>query len=170
MTTKSSTGADAGVQRTAGIVVASTRAAAGIYQDECGPLIQAWLYEQDISVVSAEVVRDGEPVRDAMVRMLDAGVSVLLSSGGTGLSPDDRTPEMTWPLLERPLPGIMEAIRAAGRESTPMAALSRGYAGATGKTLIVNLPGSPSGVRDGLRILQPILTHICGQLEGRNEH
>ncbi|MFI5086622.1 MAG: molybdopterin-binding protein, partial [Actinomycetales bacterium] len=96
--------------------------------------------------------------------------AVILTSGGTGLSPDDLTPEMTQPLLEREIPGIMEAIRAAGAAQTPLAALSRGYAGTVGSTVLVNLPGSAGGIRDGLAVLAPILGHLCDQLEGSHEH
>jgi molybdenum cofactor synthesis domain-containing protein len=96
--------------------------------------------------------------------------SVIITSGGTGLSADDVTPEQTEPLLDRTVPGIMEALRAAGLQKTPMASLSRGHAGIAGETFIVNLPGSPSGVMDGLSVLAPVLTHICDQLEGSHAH
>ena len=87
----------------------------------------------------------------------------------TGLSPDDLTPEETLPLLEREVPGIMEAIRRAGAAKTPLAPLSRGHAGTAGRTFIVNLPGSPSGVMDGLTVLDPLIGHICDQAEGAKD-
>ncbi|MSR98869.1 MogA/MoaB family molybdenum cofactor biosynthesis protein [Arthrobacter sp. BL-252-APC-1A] len=157
-------------RRTAAILVASTRAAAGVYEDQAGPLLQDWLYTHGYDVVLAEVVPDGEEVSKALQRMLALQPSVLFTSGGTGVSPTDATPEQTLPLLDRQMPGVMEALRADGLTKTPMAALTRGYAGTAGKTFVLNLPGSPSGVTDGLAVLEPILGHICGQLEGINEH
>jgi molybdenum cofactor synthesis domain-containing protein len=156
--------------RSAGVIIASTRAANGIYQDECGPLLADALQQCGFEVLGPHLAADGEPVRAAFDLLLRRQPSVIITSGGTGLSPDDVTPEITAALLERPLPGIMEAIRAAGRSKTPLAALSRGYAGSVGRTLVVNLPGSPGGVRDGLEVLTPLLDHICVQLEGGNPH
>ncbi|MCC3292740.1 MULTISPECIES: molybdenum cofactor biosynthesis protein B [unclassified Arthrobacter] len=157
-------------RRTAGVLIASTRAAAGTYQDECGPLIADWLYALGYDIVLAEVVPDGVEVAASLQRILALEPSVLLTSGGTGLSPDDVTPESTEPLLDRHVPGVMEAIRAKGLASTPMAAISRGFAGTAGRTFVVNLPGSPAAVADGLAVLEPIIGHICGQLEGKREH
>lgn len=156
--------------RRAGIVIASTRAAAGTYQDQSAPLIGQWLAAHGFAVAEAAVVPDGEPVGDALRALLDSGARVAITSGGTGLSPDDRTPEMTAPLLERELPGIMEAIRAAGRAKTPHADLSRGHAGTAGKTFIINLPGSPRAVKDALEVLNPVIMHLCEQLEGGHGH
>ncbi|MBO0908342.1 MogA/MoaB family molybdenum cofactor biosynthesis protein [Arthrobacter sunyaminii] len=157
-------------RRTAAVLIASTRAARGIYEDECGPLAADWLYALGFDVVLAEVVPDGDAVGEALQRMLALEPAVILTSGGTGLSPDDRTPEQTLPLLDREVPGIMEALRADGRTKTPMAAISRGHAGTAGRTFIVNLPGSPGAVAEGLAVLEPVIGHICGQLEGHNEH
>ncbi|MCQ2001935.1 MogA/MoaB family molybdenum cofactor biosynthesis protein [Arthrobacter zhaoxinii] len=157
-------------RRTAGVLIASTRAAAGTYQDECGPLIADWLYALGYDIVLAEVVPDGVEVAASLQRILALEPSVLLTSGGTGLSPDDVTPESTEPLLDRQVPGVMEALRAKGMASTPMAAISRGFAGTAGRTFVVNLPGSPGAVADGLAVLEPIIGHICGQLEGKREH
>lgn len=156
--------------RKAGVVIASTRAAAGIYSDETGPVITDWLTEHGFDVFPAMVVPDGEAVGAAIRALLTQHPAVVITSGGTGLSPTDRTPEMTQPLLDREIPGIMEAIRNAGAQKTPMAALSRGHAGAAGTTFIVNLPGSPKGVMDGLGVLDPILSHLCDQLAGGNDH
>lgn len=156
--------------RTAALIIASTRAAAGVYQDECAPLIQRWLVGKGYAVQRAEVVPDGPAVRDALEQCLKGKPAVLITSGGTGLSEDDVTPDLTEPFLTRSLPGIMEALRRAGAEKTPMAALSRGHAGVSGRTFVINLPGSPGAVQDGLAVLDPILDHICAQLEGSHEH
>ena len=157
-------------RRTAAVLIASTRASSGVYEDECGPLAADWLYALGFDVVLAEVVPDGPGVGEALRRMLALEPAVILTSGGTGLSPTDHTPEQTLPLLDREVPGVMEALRAYGCTKTPMAAISRGYAGTAGRTFIVNLPGSPGAVADGLSVLEPIIAHICGQLEGRREH
>lgn len=157
-------------QRTARVVIASTRAAAGVYEDECAPLIRDWFEARGYVAHDALVVPDGPAVGDAIAHSLAVSPSVLVTSGGTGLSADDVTPEATEPFLTRFLPGIMEEVRRAGVAKTPMAALSRGHAGVAGKTFVINLPGSPKAVRDGLAVLDPILDHICAQLEGNHEH
>lgn len=157
-------------QYRAGIVVASTRAAKGERADASAPVLHTWLRNQGFSVLAPVIVADGEPMRAAMLEFLGQQIDVLLTTGGTGLTPDDQTPEMTKPLLEREIPGIMEAIRAAGRENTPMAALSRGYAGIAQGALLVNLPGSSAGIADGLAVLEPILAHLLAQLGGNHEH
>ncbi|GAC1510314.1 MAG: MogA/MoaB family molybdenum cofactor biosynthesis protein [Pseudarthrobacter sp.] len=149
--------------RKAGVVVASTRAAAGIYEDETGPVIIDWLTEHGFEAYPAMVVPDGEPVGAAIRALLTQRPAVVITSGGTGLSPDDRTPDVTLPLLDREIPGRMEAIRRAGVTKTPLAVLSRGDAGAAGRP-------SPKGVMDGLAVLDPLIGHLCDQLEGRNGH
>ena len=116
------------------------------------------------------MVPDGESVGAALRALLTQQPAVIITSGGTGLSPTDATPEQTLPLLDREIPGIMEGIRRVGTDKTPTAMLSRGHAGAAGKTFIVNLPGSPKGVMDGLGVLDPILGHLCEQLEGGHGH
>ncbi|MBP2411282.1 molybdenum cofactor synthesis domain-containing protein [Arthrobacter stackebrandtii] len=154
----------------AAVVIASTRAALGVYPDRSGPIIQDWLAEHGFDAAAPVVVPDGEPVGAALRAVLAQHPAVVITSGGTGLSPTDQTPEMTRPLLEREIPGIMEAIRAAGLAKTPMAALSRGHAGLAGSTVIVNLPGSPSGVMDGLAVLDPLIIHLCEQVAGTHGH
>ncbi len=148
------------------VVVASNRAAAGVYEDETGPLIVAALQEWGFDVASI-VVPDGKPVREAMLRAIARGARVILTTGGTGLTPTDQTPEMTRKLIDVEVPGIAEAIRAYGvANGVPAAALSRGLAGVSGKCLIVNLPGSKGGVKDGLVVLAPIVRHAVEQIVG----
>ena len=156
--------------RRAGIVIASTRAATGVYEDRSAPVIADWLIEHGFDVIPAAVVPDGPSVGAALRALLALDPSVVVTSGGTGLSPDDATPEETLPLLQREIPGVMEAIRRAGAAKTPLAALSRGHAGVAGRTFVVNLPGSPSGVMDGLSVLDPMIGHLCDQLEGSHGH
>lgn len=153
--------------RRAGIVIASTRAATGVYEDRTGPVVADWLADHGFDVIPPAVVPDGPSVGAALRALLALGPAAIITSGGTGLSQDDVTPEQTRPLLDRDVPGIMEALRAAGSAKTPLAALSRGHAGLAGRTFIVNLPGSPSGVMDGLAVLDPIIGHICDQAAGR---
>ncbi|MHC3004951.1 MogA/MoaB family molybdenum cofactor biosynthesis protein [Gordonia metallireducens] len=153
-------------QRVAQIVVASTRASTGVYPDRTGPIIEAWLVEQGFSVAERDVVADGPPVGAAIRAAVYAGVDLVLTTGGTGLSPTDRTPEETRPLLDVEIPGLADAIRAAGLPKVPTAVLSRGLAGIAGTTLVVNLPGSTGGVRDGLAVLTGVVHHALDQIRG----
>ncbi|MFI7213073.1 molybdenum cofactor biosynthesis protein B [Micromonospora maritima] len=148
------------------VVVASNRAAAGVYEDTSGPLLVAGLRELGCTVDAPVVVPDGDPVGDALRAARDEGVDVVVTSGGTGITPTDRTPEVTRSLLDYEIPGIAEAIRAHSRDTVPTAALSRGLAGVAGRMLVVNLPGSRGGARDGLAVLGPILRHAVDQLRG----
>ena len=149
------------------VVVASNRAAAGVYADETGPLIVSALKELGFVVDAPVVVPDGDPVGAAIRAAVDGGARLVLTTGGTGLTPTDRTPEQTRALLDREVPGIAEAIRAAGvAAGVPSAVLSRGLAGVAGDCLVVNLPGSRGGVKDGLAVLQPWLVHAVEQVVG----
>ena len=148
------------------VIVASNRASAGVYQDTSGPLLVAGLGELGCAVDGPVVVPDGEPVAEALRAAVADGMDVVLTSGGTGVTPTDRTPEATRGLLDFEVPGIAEAIRAYSRDHVPAAALSRGLAGVAGRTLIVNLPGSTGGAKDGLAVLGPILRHTVAQIRG----
>ena len=148
------------------VVVASNRAAAGVYADTSGPRLVAGLRELGCDVADPIVVPDGEPVAAALRAAVAEEFDVVLTSGGTGVTPTDRTPEATRGLLDFEVPGIAEAIRAYSRDRVPAAALSRGLAGVAGRTLIVNLPGSTGGAKDGLAVLGPILRHTVDQIHG----
>ncbi|MGV9669909.1 MULTISPECIES: MogA/MoaB family molybdenum cofactor biosynthesis protein [unclassified Gordonia (in: high G+C Gram-positive bacteria)] len=153
-------------QRVARVVVASTRAANGVYTDRTGPLISAWLADRGITVDEVDVVVDGPAVGDAIRAGIYAEVDLVVTTGGTGLSPTDRTPEQTRPVLDVELPGLADAIRTAGLPEVPTAILSRGIAGVAGRTLVINLPGSTGGVRDGLDVLGTVLDHALDQIRG----
>ncbi|AWB96932.1 molybdenum cofactor biosynthesis protein [Agromyces badenianii] len=152
--------------RTAVVIVASTRAAAGVSPDRTGPVIARWFADRGFEVVGPEVVADGDAVATALRRSLEGRPAVIVTTGGTGLSPSDATPEATAPLLDREVPGVMEELRRRGTASTPTAVLSRGLAGVAGSTFLVNLPGSTGGVRDGLAVLDDVLDHVLDQLAG----
>ncbi len=149
------------------VIAASNRAAAGVYEDTTGPLIVAALADLGFDVTGPVVVPDGEPVGEAIRAAVAAGARAVVTTGGTGLTPTDLTPEVTAPLLDREVPGIAEAIRAHGTaQGVPTAALSRGLAGVSGQALVVNLPGSRGGVKDGLAVLAPLLRHAVEQIVG----
>ena len=149
------------------VVVASNRAAAGVYADRGGPVLVDGLRSLGFEVDGPQVVPDGEPVAAALVAAVAAAYDVVLTTGGTGLTPGDLTPEMTRRVIDREVPGLAEAIRAyGGTHGVPSAALSRGLAGLAGSTLVVNLPGSTGGCRDGLAVLAPVLAHAVEQVRG----
>jgi molybdenum cofactor synthesis domain-containing protein len=148
------------------VITVSDRTAAGVYEDRGGPLLVSLLTAAGCSVDGPLVVPDGEPVEVALRSALTRAYDVIVTTGGTGLTPRDLTPEMTARVLDRQVPGIAEAIRAAGLVGVPTSMLARGLAGVAGRTLIVNLPGSTGGVRDGVAVIAPILRHAVEQLAG----
>ena len=149
------------------VIAASNRAAAGVYEDTTGPLIVKALVDEGFDVTGPVVVPDGDPVGRAIREAVHAGARAVITTGGTGLTPTDRTPEVTRALLDREVPGIAEAIRAHGiSQGVPTAALSRGLAGVVGQALVVNLPGSRGGVKDGLAVVVPVLRHAVDQIVG----
>ncbi|GAA1055815.1 hypothetical protein GCM10017608_30130 [Agromyces luteolus] len=156
---------DAAGTRRAIVLVASTRAAAGTADDTTGPVIVGWLGSRGFDAAAPRVVADAD-IADALRSAVDEQPAVILTTGGTGVSPTDRTPEATHAVLDRELPGVAEAIRTAGRSATPTAALSRALAGVAGRTVVVNLPGSRGGVADGLAVLDELLPHLVDQVAG----
>ena len=148
-------------------VTVSNRAAAGVYEDRSGPVLVSLLEAAGCAVDGPVVVADGSPVAVALRSAVASAYDVVVTTGGTGLTPLDLTPEMTREVLDREIPGIAEALRAAGAAAgVPAAILSRGVAGVAGRTLIVNLPGSTGGVRDGMAVLTPVLAHAVSQIHG----
>ena len=154
--------------RSAAVVIASTRAAAGGYDDRCGPMITEWLEQHGFSSVQSALVADGEPVGKALREAVADGVEVVITSGGTGISPTDETPAQTKAVLDYEIPGLADEIRRSGLPKVPTSVLSRGLCGVAGRTLVVNLPGSPGGVRDGLGVLAGVLDHALDQIAGKD--
>jgi molybdenum cofactor synthesis domain-containing protein len=156
-----------GAGRRAAVVVASTRAATGVYPDRSGPVLVDRLRAGGFEVGDPLVVPDGDELARALREVLASEPDLLLTSGGTGLTPTDGTPEATAPLLDMLVPGVAEALRAAGvAKGIPTAMLSRGLTGLAGRTFVANLPGSKGGVEDALEVLGPVLGHILLQIPG----
>jgi molybdenum cofactor synthesis domain-containing protein len=155
--------------RTAIVITASNRASKGIYEDSSGQILAAGLSDIGYSVTNTIIVADDiEQIQMEITKGLSAEIDLIVTTGGTGISPTDVTPEATAPLIKKLIPGISEALRAYSREKVPTADLSRGLAGVTGKSLIINLPGSPGGVRDGMVIIERLAGHVHDQLAGKD--
>lgn len=149
------------------VITCSNRSASGERADDSGQLLADLLQDAGHRVVSRVVVPDDvEAIRSAVRAGMAAGASAVLTTGGTGLTPTDVTPEAVHAMLDREVPGLADAIRLVNRDKVPTAVLSRGIAGAIGQTLVVTLPGSPGGVRDGAAVLLPVLDHAVAQLSG----
>ncbi|KRD09753.1 molybdenum cofactor biosynthesis protein [Mycobacterium sp. Root265] len=152
--------------RSARVIIASTRAAAGVYEDRTGPVIVEWLTGRGFDVGAPVVVADGAEVSRALFAAVDARVNVVITSGGTGISPTDRTADATADIVDYQIPGLADAIRRSGLPHVPTSVLSRGVCGVRDGVLIINLPGSTGGVKDGLGVLADVLEHALDQLAG----
>ena len=155
------------MSRRALVITVSTRASSGEWDDRSGPVLRDGIAAWGMAVDGPLVVSDGEPVEAALRDAVAAAYDLVVTTGGTGLTPTDLTPEMTVRVIDREIPGIAEAIRAAGvAKGVPTAVLSRGRAGTAGRTLVVNLPGSTGGVRDALEVLAAVVPHALDQIPG----
>lgn len=149
------------------VITVSTRASAGVYEDKSGPVIAGALADLDFEVDGPLVVPDGDEVGQALRDAVEQGYAVIITTGGTGLNPHDHTPEQTRSVLDVEVPQLSAAVARYGVEQgVPTAVLSRGLAGVAGRTLIVNLPGSSGGARDGMAVLGPVLPHAVSQIRG----
>jgi molybdenum cofactor synthesis domain-containing protein len=148
-------------------ITVSNRASAGVYEDRSGPVLVRLLQAAGCEVDGPVVIPDGDPVEKALRDGVGSGYDVIVTTGGTGLTPLDLTPEMTRKVIDREIPGIADAIRREGEAAgVPDAMLSRALAGLAGQTLIVNLPGSSGGVSDGMAVLSRVLGHAVDQAHG----
>jgi molybdenum cofactor synthesis domain-containing protein len=150
-----------------GVLTVSDRVSRGEMEDLGGPAITAVFNGPEFDLVHTEIVPDEQDlIAVTLIAWADEGLDVILTTGGTGLGPRDVTPDATERVADRPVPGIAEALRAQGQQHTAHAMLSRGVAAMRGDTLIINLPGSPSGAREGAEVLRPVLPHAIAILHG----
>ena len=153
----------------AAVVTVSDRSAAGVRDDTAGPVAVAALREAGFACDDPRIVPDGaDAVEQALRELLGTGIRLIVTSGGTGVSPRDQTPEGTARVIERQLPGIAEELRRSGLAATPMSMLTRGLAGVVGDALIVNLPGSPKAVAEGMPVVLSVASHVLSQLHGED--
>ncbi|WP_288783170.1 molybdenum cofactor biosynthesis protein B [uncultured Microbacterium sp.] len=151
----------------AAVITVSDRSAAGIRADAAGPIAVAALRDAGFDCAEPVVTPDGaDAVQSALQAALAAGARLIVTTGGTGLSPRDQTPEGTARVLERVVPGIAEELRRLGAAAKPAGMLSRGLAGVVGDALVVNLPGSPAAVADGMPVILAVAAHVADQLQG----
>ena len=153
----------------AAVITASNRAFKGVYEDKSGQILLEDLKTLGYQIDSVLILPDEiEKISSAIKDAIKDGIDLLVTTGGTGVSPFDVTPEATAPLIKKEMPGILEALRAYSRDKVPTTDLSRGAAGVTNKTLIINLPGSPGAAKDGLVIIERLASHIHDQLAGHD--
>jgi molybdenum cofactor biosynthesis protein B len=153
------------------VITVSDRASAGVYEDRSGPVAAGLLADAGFAVAPVVVVADEVgAIAGALHTAVGDGVDLVVTTGGTGVGPRDVTPEATSRVVDRVVPGIAEAIRADARDRVPTSVLSRGIAGVSRRTLVVNLPGSTGGVRDGVAVLLPVVGHAIAQLRGQGDH
>ena len=152
------------------VITVSDRVYAGIYKDESGPAVAKMLSENGYEVTDTIIIPDDmEIIKKALLAYCGQGIHLIITTGGTGFAPSDVTPEATMAVIEKPAPGIAEYMRYRSMEVTPRAILSRGVAGIRGKSLIINLPGSPKGAAENLSFVLPRLTHGLDMLNGEKE-
>ncbi len=151
----------------AAVITCSNRSASGERPDDSGAILVGLLATAGHDVASRTVVPDEvTAIRNAIADAIRLGAQIVLTTGGTGITPTDVTPEAVAPLLDREIPGIAESLRMVSREKVPTSVLSRGVAGSIGGVLVVTLPGSPGGVRDGMAVLEPLIVHAVDQMAG----